>query len=334
MLANFSRHHFIACFGLTLAAIGASDATAQMSAPVFGLIAGQSPSLGEIRPVFGVLGASSVQAPLRLPRLVSHVYLAPTGGWALVQLRGKEPGLVTFHGGVAGSVKTIAGAASNFQLVGFSPLGSSAGIVTSGNVIQVLTGLNATPRVAYEVNFYDVSGVKKLSVTDDGQLLAVATGAGQVYLLSNSAGPWFAYAGSASLGIAFLPEQTTLAIADAASGTLNLASLSGGAPVLRAVTSALTVYGGETLVEASSDGSSAFVVASGSASASRIDLATGAMQSMALPAVATRLDRLADGESFVFSAEPGHSAWFLNGANSGLQAVFATASSVAEVSRQ
>jgi hypothetical protein len=321
MLANLSRHCSIVGIGFMLAAIAGTGARAQMSAPLVGLIAGESH--GEIRPVLGVLGASSIQAPMHLPRGVSRVHLAPTGGWALVQQRGKAPGLVTFQGSVASAVQTIADAAPSPDLVSFSPLGRSAGLLASSSVIQVLTGLDSTPRVAFEVNFFDTSGVKKIAVSDDGQLLAVLTAAGQVYMLSNSIAPLFAYAGSPSLGMAFLPNQATVVMADAANGAINLARIVNGVPVLQPVTGSLNAASGETLVEASRDGASAFVVASGGTSACRIDLATGGMQSMTLPAVATRLDRLRDGESFVFSAEPGHSAWFLTGRDSGMQAVFA-----------
>ena len=334
MLAHLSRHCSIVGIGLMLAAVAGSDARAQMSAPLVGLIAGENTGRGEIRAVLGVLGASSIQAPMRLPRGVSRVHLAPTGGWALVQQRGKAPGVVTFQGSVPSAVQTIADAAPSPDLVSFSPLGRSAGLLASSSVIQVLTGLDATPRVAFEVNFFDTSGVKKIAVSDDGQLLAVLTAAGQVYMLSNSTAPQFAYAGSPSLGMAFLPNQATVVIADAGNGAIHLARIVNGAPVLQPVTGSLSVASGETLVEASRDGASAFVVASGDTSACRVELATGGMQSMTLPAVATRLDRLRDGESFVFSAEPGHSAWFLTARDSGLQAVFAAAASTAEVSRQ
>jgi hypothetical protein len=298
-----------------------------MSAPLVGLIAGDSH--GEIRPVLGVLGASSIQAPMHFSRGVSRVHLAPTGGWALVQQRGKAPGLVTFQGSVPSAVQTIANVASNPELVSFSPLGRSAGLLASSSVIQVLTGLDSTPRVAFEVHFFDTSGVKKIAVSDDGQLLAVLTAAGQVYLLSNSIAPLFAYAGSPSLGMAFLPNQATMVIADAGNGAMNLASIVKGVPVVQPVTGSLSVSSGETMVEASRDGASAYVVVSGDTSACRVELATGGMQSMTLPAVATRLDRLRDGESFVFSAEPGRSAWILTGRESGLQAVFAAAASAA-----
>jgi DNA-binding beta-propeller fold protein YncE len=358
MLAKLSRCFSIVCIGLALAAVAGFEARAQMSAPLVGLMGSESPSPGGIRPVLGVMGASSIQAPTAMPREISRVYLAPTGGWALVQqsrnapgravLRGARPaghsmrpgpaaaqlGLVTFDGAAPGAVRVIADAASNPRLVSFSPLGRSAALLAASTVIQVLTGLDSNPRVAFEAAFHDPSGVKKIAVSDDGQLLAVLTAAGQVFMLSNSIAPVLVCAASPTSGIAFLPNQSTAVIADAGSGTINLASLPSGAPAVRAVAEGMSSSGGEMLVEASRDGASAFVVEAGSASARRVDLTTGSTQSAALPAVATRLERLRDGESFVFSAEPGRSAWFLIGRDFGLQAVFAAAASTTEVSGQ
>ena len=358
MLANLSRRCFIASIGLALAAVAGFEARAQMSAPLVGLIAGESPSPGGIRPVLGVMGASSIQAPTAMPREISRVYLAPTGGWALVQQSRSAPGratvresrqallssrpdprtaqlgLITFKGAEPGAVQPIANAAPNPSLVSFSPLGKSAGLLATSTDIQVLTGLDSTPRVAFQVSFHDPSGVKKIAVSDDGQLLMALTSEGQVYLLSNSTAPALVCAASPDSGIAFLPGQSSAVIADAAKGTLNLASIVGGVPAVRTVAAGMSSSGGETLVAASRDGGSAFVVAAGSASAWRVDLTTGSMQSATLPAVATRLERLRDGESFVFSAEPGRSAWFLTGRDSGLQAVFAAAAPTTEVSSQ
>jgi hypothetical protein len=358
MLANLSRRCSIASIGLALAAVAGFEAKAQMSAPLVGLMGSESPSPGEIRPVLGVMGASSIQAPIQLPREISRVYLAPTGGWALVQrsrtapgpatFRGSQPavlsrrpdptaaqlGLVTFKGAEPGAVQAIAAAAPNPSLVAFSPLGRSAALLASSTAIQVLTGLDSTPRVAFEVGFHDPSGVKRMAVSDDGQLLAVLTAAGQVFMLSNSIAPVLAYVASPTSGIAFLPNQSTAVIADAGNGTMNLASVVNGAPAVRTVAAGVSSSGGETVVEASRDGASAFVVETGGTSARRVDLTTGSLQTITLPAVATRLDRLRDGESFVFSAEPGRSAWFLTGRDSGLQAVFAAAASTTEVSGQ
>ena len=170
MLAKLSRCFSIASIGLALGAVAGFDArAAQMSAPVVGLIGGESASPGGIRPVLGVMGASSIQAPIRLPREISRVYLAPTGRWALVQQSRRAPGpaafvgsrpatvsrkldstaaqlgLVAFTGSEPGVVQAIAGAAPNPSLVSFSPLGKSAGLLASSKAIQVLTGLDSAP---------------------------------------------------------------------------------------------------------------------------------------------------------------------------------------------
>ncbi len=358
MFTNRSRQRSGVCRVILLATIMAFQAKAQMSAPLVGLMAGESPDLAEIRPVVGVMGAASVQAAVPLPRGVSSLHLAPLGGWALVlqggrtagsvPVRGNEPrglvarpdsrsgrlGLVRFKGNAPGDVQEIADAAANPSLVSFSPLGRAAALLASSRTIQVLTGLDATPRVAFKVEFFDASGLTKIAVSDDGQLLSVLTGAGQVYLLSRSTAPMFAFAGSPSLGMSFLPNLAAVVMADGTNGAVNLVRMVGGAPAVQAVTANLSVVNGATLVAASSDGAAAYVVISGSMSACRVELATGAIRSISLPVVATRLERLRDGESFVFSAQRGHAAWFLTGSDAGLQAVFASDATTTEAPRQ
>jgi hypothetical protein len=324
MFTRLSRHYSIGSLGLLMATLAGLNATAQMSASLVGLIAGESLGRGEVRPVFGVLGASSIQAPVNLPREISLVWLAPTGSWTLVQQRGAM-GLITFAGSAPGAVQSIAGPLPTPDLVSFSPMGGYAGLYSaSSGFIQILNGLGPSPHAVSQVNFYDPSGVKKIAVSDDGRLLMILTAAGQVYIVSSSMTPMLAYAGSPTLGIVFLPNQSTAVIADGANGTLSLVVTADGVPQVQTVANSLSLNSaGEMLVAASRDGTAAFVVAAGSASASRVDLTAGSTQTATLPAVATRLDRLRDGESFVFSAEPGHPAWILAGRDSGLQTVFA-----------
>ena len=193
MLAHLSRHGSIASIGLVLAVVTGFEAKAQTSAPLVGLIAGGSTSPSEIRPVLGVLGAASIRAPVLLSREVSKITW-PRRRLALVERRGGAPGLVTFKGSVPGAIQAIADATPNPALVSFSTLGKAAALATSG-AIQVLTGLDAKPQVAFQVSFSDPSGVKKIALSDDGRLLAVLTAAGQVYVLSGSISPRLAYTG-------------------------------------------------------------------------------------------------------------------------------------------
>ena len=293
-----------------------------MSAPLVGMIAGQGQTRNQIQPVVGVLGASTVRAPISLGTNLLRVNLAPSGGWALIERRGQAPGLMTFTGITPGEVQAIAGVSPNPVRVSFSPTGKSAALSFSNGAIQVLTGLNGTPKMDYQTEFSDPAGMSALAVSDDGTVVAAVTGAGMVYVLGNSASQSLAYSGSRSLGIAFLPNQSTAVFADGGSGTVSLCRMAGGSPSVQTVSS-VSFSGSEVLVEASLDGGAAFLVTPGNTAAYRIDLSSGATQSTTLPVAATRLDRLRDGNSFVVSAEAGKPAWFLTGNGSSLQAIFA-----------
>ena len=326
MFGKFFMRCSLTVIGGFLLTGGMVVANAQMSAPLVGLIAShEGPGPAKVRPVLGVLGASSVRTAIPLPPDLTLVDLAPQGRWALVQRRWQGLGLVAFTGATPGDILAIDGALPNPDVLSFSPAGKSAGLLfKSRGVIQVLAGLDgATPRVAYQVDFFDPSGVSRIAVSDDGLLVMLLTNGGQVYMLSSSMTPLLAYAGSPMLGIAFVPNRSTAIIADGAAGTLNLARMVRGSPSVQTVTGNLDLTGGEVLVQASSDGASAFALATGGTLAYRVELATGSLQTLTLPATATRLDRLRDGDSFVFSAAPGRPVWFLTGNGSGLQAVFA-----------
>jgi len=143
----------------------------------------------------------------------------------------------------------------------------------SSGVIQVLTGLDSTPRVAFEVDFRDPSGVKKMAVSDDGQLLTVLTAAARSICSPTRYHPLLACAASPPRGSLFCPTDLRLSSRMPATDA-ELASVVNGAPAVQPVAAGVSSSGGETLVEASRDGASAFVVATGSTSACRVDLTT------------------------------------------------------------
>jgi hypothetical protein len=301
---------------------GMVDLHAQLSAPLVGMIGGVGSTRNQIQPVVGVMGASTVGAPIEFQGEVERADVAPSGGWALIQQRNRAPGLVTFTGVTPGAVQAISGVSANPVLVRFSPTGKSAVLRFGSGAIQVLTGLNGSPQVAYQTEFLDPAGVSALAVSDDGSMVAAVTGAGMVYVLGNSSAPVMAYAGSRSMGLAFLPNQEAAVLADGGRGTISLCRMSGG-PSIQTVTN-LSFSGKDVLVEASLDGAAAFLAVAGDTTAYRINLTSGASQTATLPVAATRLDRLRDGQSFVFSAEAGKPAWILTGNDSGLQTVFAS----------
>jgi hypothetical protein len=323
MSTHVSRFISSGSIALVVTFAAGSEAKAQMSAPLVGLVAAGGANSREIRSVVGVLGAASVQKPVPLPRDVSKAYLAPAGGWALILHRGGDLELLTFNGCIPGAIQSITGVGRDPEMVAFSPLGGSAALLYANGSLQVLDGLDATPHLAFEFNFDDPSGARRIAVSDGGQVAAVVTAVGQVDLLSKSTGQQLAYAGSPLLGVAFLPNQPTAVIADPGNGTIDLARLVDGTPDLQIVASGLSHSGGDALVGASRDGASVVVLGVGGTSVSRVELATGSIQTTDLPVPATRLDRLRDAESFLFSAERGQAAWILSDRDGGLSTVFA-----------
>lgn len=303
-----------------LAPLAGAVAYAQISAPLVGMISGEGQARNEVRPVVGVMGASTLRAPIALGSNVVRVNLAPSGGWALVERRGMAPELVTFNGLTAGASQQIAGVFPAPALVAFSPTGKSAALRYPNGVIQVVTGLNATPQLAYQAEAPGASRVSALAVSDDGSAALAITAEG-VFLLG-AGSPQLVYAGSGAIGAAFLANQPAAVLADSGSGTISLRRIAGTSASVATVGN-LSFTGSDVLLAASPDGTSAILATKGSTAAYRVDLTSGNTESITLPVAATRLDRLRDGQSFVFSAEAGKAAWFLTSNGSGLQAVFA-----------
>ena len=319
MMSRLSNFRFANGASLLLIA-GGLNIHAQMSAPMVGFIAGQGTDRNQILPIVGVLGSATVRGAIQLPNEVLHVHLAPAGSWALIEQRGHAPALMPMSGTTAGELQPIAGVLTNPMQVSFSPTGITAVMRFRTGAIQVVTGLDSSPTLAFQTEFTDPSGIYGLAVSDDGSAALASTGSGAVYLLAKAAAPVLAYSGSRSMGLAFVPNQSTAVFADGGSGTVALCRIA-GSPTVQ--TLANVSLGGEVLVAASRDGSGAFVATVGSTTAYRIDLASGATQSATLPTAATRLDRLRDGQSFVVSAAPGEPVWILTGNSSGMQTIFA-----------
>lgn len=325
MLRTVVRSLFNISTVLIVLALSGGLALAQLSAPLVGLIEDNDGLQGaQIRPILGMPGASSVQSPLRLAG-ATRAYLAPGGGWALVRRERSALGLVTFTGSRPGETLTLQGIAGKVDVVSFSPTGKSAALLSrSSGTIQVLTGLDGTPQIAAAIDSPGLSP-QSVAVSDDGNSLVVLTQDGSLFFLSGQAPPRsIAIAGLLS-GISFLPNQSSAVLADRASGTLSLISSANGVPGLRTVAGSLELAGEGVLVQPSRDGASVFIVALGGVSAYRVELASGATLTTALPIPATRLDRLRNGEAFVVSAELGQAAWFLVSSDSGLGTVFAPA---------
>jgi hypothetical protein len=296
-----------------------AQTVASISVPLVGLIG----SATEIRPIRGVIGASTVGNPISLPPGIGRVYLAPLQQWALVeQGSGGTIGRMPLNGSAPGTVAPIAGAMATAGLVSFSANGKNAILVSRpAGTLQVLTNLDTTPQVAMQSDISQIT-VAAAAISDDGVFPVVLTGTGAVYLLQSGNAPALLFRAGSPAGIGFLPNQAVLAIADGSAARITVLDGLASQPFPRLILPGPTLAAGPLLVQGSTDGNSVIVSASGEGAAYRADLTNQSLSATNLPARVSRLDRL-NGNLFLFSANPGEAAWLLLADGASLRAGFA-----------
>jgi hypothetical protein len=274
----------------------------------------------EVRAILGIPGASTLSDPISLPAGVRHVYLAPTQQWALVEQDGGAVGLMRFSGAEPTSTGRIAGAMPAPDSFSFSPTGHSAVLVSyATGEVQVLSGLEATPQVAMAATIpnFGAASLRAVAVSDDGTLAAVLNADGKAYLLSRAAAPQLIFQAAGPAGLSFLPNRAAVVIADSLAGTISVVDGLQTSPFTRTVISAPDLSGDRILLQPSGDAQSVFVTALGGKSAYRVDLTNQSVSTLDVPVGISRLERVRDGDVFLFSANPGESPWLLmsDGAN-------------------
>jgi len=295
------------------------------STPIIGWLA--TSGMNELRPIAGVLGASSVGDPVALPRGVSRVHLAPAQPWAIVeQGRKGDVGLIQLASGAAGPLLPIDGAVSAPGLIAFSPNGRSAVLVSPPReLLQVVTGLDGTPRISIQAVLPDLGPLTAAALSDDATLPLVLGADGSVYLPSPNGTPRVVVRVGAPASLAFLPGQSSIAIADGLAGTISVLDGLAGSPTTRiSIAAPSSVVGGGLLLGASGDGRYLIAAAAGTSTANQIDLSDGSAQPLALQTPVTRLDRLRKDDVFLFAANPGEAAWMVQPYSGGPRAGFSS----------
>jgi hypothetical protein len=309
---------------LSVGAFAQSTSPGSMTAALAGLVA--NPELTEIRAVQGVPGASTVSHPIALPAGVRRVHLAPAQGWALVEQGSVEQtgtlGLMSFSGAQPGRVIAIDSALSAPDVVSFSPSGRSAVLISkAAGKLQVLTGLDTTPKVAMQSDTSSLGEVSDAAVSDDGALSVALTSEGRAFLLSPT--PQLIFQGGSPSGLSFLPDQPAVAIADGASANISVIDGLNSTPFTRITMRGPNLSGRSILVRASSDAKSLFVAAVGDTSVYRADFADQSVRTLAIPTALSRLERFRGGDNFLLSANTGEAAWLLFSDGANLNAAFA-----------
>ena len=290
---------------------GTPTSSPPMQSPVLGFA--YAASLGEVRAILGVPGASRLGDLLTFPGGVTAVYFAPGQKCAIVERsNGASIGLLTFPGATLGALIGIPGGVSRLDLVSFSPRGTAAVVYSSIEArLQVITGLPGAPQLAREVTIGDLPDrVRLLAIADDGVTLLEGTISGSVYVIP-SGGPPQLLITTADLGaLVFAPGSDDALVFDRSEGAAWLLQDISGTPSSRLLRKGLTGLG--TNVLAQMDVTGAIITGTNTHQLWRIDLQSLEAQGMQLPIVPATLQPLRITGRYLLSWEPRQPAWILD----------------------
>jgi hypothetical protein len=161
-------------------------------------------------------------------------------------------------------------------------------------------------------------------VSDAADLVVALFDDGSVYLLSGDASAQFITRVGTPAGIGFLPDQSSLAIADGTSGLVSIMDGIAGSLATRASANAGSISGSLVLISPTLDGRALLVAGLGSTSIARINLNDLTVSLISVASSVSRIDRFGRGNEFLFSgASPDTALWMLAAGGPELQTAFA-----------
>jgi hypothetical protein len=300
---------------------GDAPASSLMRGPVLGLLESQD-NLA-VQEIVGVPGAALVGSPIPLPANTGTIYLAPGHRWALaVKADGSGIGLLSL-GGESPLLTDVPSAIPSPTLVSFSPTGKQAAIYSvQENRLQIVNS-NSSGGVGQSIDLpsYLSGAVRAIGIDDGGQFPVIVTSSDSTYVVSGSSVKDIFVRGSAVADFTFLPNSTSLFIVDT-DGTVSAVDSLTAVPSFRTITS-LGTPGDHFLVRGLGVTQSLLVASVEAKTAWRLNVNTALSELIALPETPALLDRLRNGDSFLFSDAPDGPAWLLVADEPTMRAVFA-----------
>jgi hypothetical protein len=202
--------------------LSAQDTAPQVGGPVMGYVFDSQ--AGNIRPILGMPGASTLGDPLNVQVSVSSAVISPTQDFALATI-GDEgtPAVLPLDGdmttGDLSMIVTINSASAEPSRMVLSPSGTAAALYYEGQgTLQLVTGLPSAPVVAGEIQLGSLgSPLTSLAVNDGGSMVLVAlagNGAGSVLLVRNDGSQQNVFNAGGISAVAFLATEDSAIIAD------------------------------------------------------------------------------------------------------------------------
>lgn len=282
----------------------ASDGSSPVwSGPVLGYVAPSGRA--ELRPIEGTPVTARTGGTVVTPRGVVRLMAGPNASYVLAYLASGDLASLSLPDG---RLNRIATGTIRGDTVFFSPRGTSFAVpdIDSGSV-RIVTGLPGAPRISWEA-----AGLasRTLALTTGGEILLAADG-GQVILSRSDGSRTSVYRGGHVSAIAVSSDGARAAVMDTGSGQLAIIEDLAGAPSSRTLAQ-LSGNPGRVVCLSKS----VLVTDTSEPAISVIDMATGSVEHIALPEIATAVRNLA-GSDAVLLSEPGEEApgWLLGWAD-------------------
>lgn len=294
-----------------------------MRGPVLGLVANETNT--ELQEILGIPGSAVVGNALALPEAVERIYLAPAQRWSLV-IKANGAGLAAlgFDRSPALSLSEIDSSMPSPDLVSFSPSGARAITYSrTENRIQVISYLNSVARVERNLAIPEFAGAVRLIALDDAaETPVIVTDSGRTYVLRNDLTIDLALPGQGITDLAFLPAGKVLFAVDN-SGSVTAVEGLFTAPQPRTIARDLGASGNRYSVQGLRDSHSLLIASTNSNIAWRLNVDTSEVEQVSLPEVPARLERLRNGDQFLFSYRQDAPVWVLLADEPVMRAVFA-----------
>ncbi len=299
------------------------ESSSILRAPMLGFV---SSGTSELRPMVGVPGSAFLGEPVALPDGTRRTYIAPSQQVTLLESAVGALISLFLSGERIGQATEIVGGLTSPTFVSFSPSGSIVVLYSAlERRVQILKSNGNGLQVVQDIPDLALpSGeVRLIAIDDEGAAPVVGILNGSIYLVRAESSPQLIFSGQSVGNAAYGPRSRTLFIAESRPDAVRISSIRNTIDEPAAIVVNEFPSAGDSAIwmQASQDGRFLIVVTSRS-EGFRLRLDDASLNRVDLPSPPTRLDRLLNGNSFLFSVSDTGPAWVLLGDEPDLQAVF------------
>ena len=294
-----------------------------LRAPMLGYI---SSGTSELRPIVGIPGSAFLGESVALPNGTRRTYISPGQQVALLEMADGALTSLFLSGERIGQTTEIAGGLASPTFVAFSPTGITVVLYSAlERRVQILKSNGTGLQVVQDIPDLALpSGeVQLIAIDDEGAAPVVGMLKGSISLVRAETSPQLIFSGQSVGSVAYSPRSRTLFIAESRPDAVRISSIRNTIDEPAAIVVNEFPSAGDSAIwmQASQDGRFLIVVTSRS-EGFRLRLDDASLNRVDLPGPPTRLDRLLNGNSFLFSVSDTGPAWVLLGDEPELQAVF------------